>query len=103
MKLLDLRKLAIKKQQKIRFLTRNGMECVLNERGIALVPGLDRVPDFDLEQELAAVSTFVLETLPSGGKNPAPARARTVARDELAAMISAAPAAAAHHDEHDDE
>ncbi|MBS1859979.1 MAG: hypothetical protein JST11_31710 [Acidobacteria bacterium] len=101
MKLLDLRKLAIRKQQKIRFRVRNGMECVLNESGVALVPGLDRVADFDLEEEMAAASTFVLESASSGPKNPV--RARTVAREELAAMVTAAPAGAAHHDEHDDE
>jgi hypothetical protein len=101
MKLLDLRKLAIKKQQRIRFRLKNGMECVMNEVGVAQVPGLDRVPDFNLEQELEAASVFVLEPLDTGAKNaPKP---RTVAREEMLALVSAAPAAAHHHDEHDDE
>jgi hypothetical protein len=100
MKLLDLRKLAIKKQQRIRFRLKNGMECVMNEVGVAQVPGLDRVPDFNLEQELEAASVFVLEPLDVTAKNaPKP---RTVAREEMLALVSAAPAAA-HHDEHDDE
>jgi len=67
---------------------------------VALVPGLDRIPDFNLEQELEAASTFVLEPLNAGEKNaPKP---RTLAREELAAMVSAGPGAG-HHDEHDDE
>ena len=100
MKLVDLRKLAIKKQHRIRFHMRNGMECVMDQRGVALVPGLDRIPDFNLEQELEAASTFVLEPLNVGEKN-AP-KSRTLAREELAVMVSAGPGAG-HHDEHDDE
>lgn len=101
MTLVDLRKLAIKRQQRIRFRLRNGMDCVMNELGVAQVPGLDRVPDFNLEQELEAVSVFILEPLNLGQKNaPKP---QTVAREQLAAMVSAAPAGAHHHDEHDDE
>ncbi len=41
MKLADLRKLSIKKQVRIRFRFRNGMECVINEHGIAQVPALN--------------------------------------------------------------
>ena len=101
MKLLDLRKVAIRKQQKIRFRMRNGMDGVVNELGVALVPGLDRLPEFNLEQELEAAPTFVLEPLNLGQKN-AP-KAKTVSREEMIAMVSAAPAGAAHHDDHDDE
>jgi hypothetical protein len=101
MRLVDLRKLAIKKQQRIRFKLNNGMECVLDERGVALVPGLDRVPDFNLEQELESATAFVLEPLAAGQKNPPPAR--TLSRADVDAMVSAAPAGAAHHDDHDDE
>jgi len=99
-KLADLRKFAIKKQQRIRFPLRNGMECLMDERGVALVPGLDRIPDFNLEQELESASTFVLEPPDMGRKNaPQP---RTLGREELAAM--AAPThGAAPHDEHEDE
>src|SRR5947208_14894258 len=101
MKLADLRKLAIKKQNRIRFHLRNGMECVMDQRGVALVPGLDRIPDFNLEQELEEAATFVLEPLNAEGKNaPKP---RTLAREELVAMLSGGPGAAGHHDEPDDE
>jgi hypothetical protein len=101
MKLADLRKLAIKKQQRIRFRLNNGMDCLMDERGVALVPGLDRVSDFNLEQELSAASSFSLEPLSTGKKDiPKP---KMVTRDELAALVNASPAAAAHHDDHDDE
>jgi len=101
MKLIDLRKVAIKKQQKIRFRLRNGMDGVVNELGVAQAPGLDKLPDFNLEQELEAASSFVLEPVHTGQKNaPKP---RTLSREEMAALISAAPAGAAHHDDHDDE
>jgi hypothetical protein len=101
MKLIDLRKLAIKKQHRIRFHLKNGMECVMDQRGVALVPGLDRIPDFNLEHELEAVATFVLEPLNVGEKN-AP-KSRTLAREELAAMVNTGAGGGAHHDDHDDE
>ena len=56
MKLVDLRKLAIRKQHKIRFRLTNGMECVIDEDGVARVPASNAVPDFNLEQELAAAA-----------------------------------------------
>ena len=61
MKLVELRKLSIQKQSKIHFRLRNGMECIVSERGIAHVPALKGIPDFNLEEELAAASEFLLE------------------------------------------
>ena len=101
MKLADLRKLAIRTQQRIRFRLDNGMDCLMDERGVALVPGLDRVADFNLEQELATASRFALEPVHAGKKDAL--KPRTLTRDELAAMVNASPAASGHHDEHDDE
>jgi len=101
-KLVDLRKLAIKQQQKIRFPLKNGMSCLMDQRGVALVPGLDRVSDFNLETELEAASSFVLEpVVPAGQKNPP--KPRTLTREEMSALVTAAPAAAGHHDDHDHE
>jgi hypothetical protein len=75
---------------------------VMDERGGALVPDLNRVPDFNLEQEAADASNFVLEPLTLGQKN-AP-KAKIVGREELAAMVASPTASApAHHDEHEDE
>jgi hypothetical protein len=95
MKLGDLRRLAIKKQLKIHFKLRNGMECIVNEEGIARVPALKAIPDFNLEDELTAAETFLVEPFP-----PAPPRNTT--RAEMMSMSAASPAAAAQHD-HDDE
>lgn len=88
MKLADLRRLTIRRQIRVRFPIRNGMECVVTEHGIAQVPGLRSMPDFNLEQELAAASAFVLEPVPAGTP-------RSIGRTELDAMVtSAGPAGA---------
>lgn len=94
MKLADLRKLSIRRQIRIRFPLRNGMECVVNEHGIAQVPALRSIPDFNLEQELASASAFVLDPL-------TPGNSRQIAREDLDAMIASAsgPAAAADHED----
>jgi hypothetical protein len=87
MKLADLRKLAIRRQFRIRFALRNGMECVVDQHGVARVPALNTVPDFDLEVELAAAKEFAIDTAP--GKDPS--IPRPVRRDELAAMTAVSP------------
>jgi len=102
MTLADLRKLSIKKQYRIRFVLANGMECVITQHGIANVPALKGVPDFNLEQELATVGEFLLEPAAISGKKNAP-KSRSVGREELAAMTSATGTAAPAHDEHEDE
>ena len=99
MKLADLRKLTIRRQTRIRFPLANGMECVLDERGVARVPALKGIPDFNLEQELAAVQEFQFDTPAADPKIPV--RTRTLRRAELAAMADPSPTAAAH--EHDEE
>lgn len=101
MKLVDLRKHAIANQQRIRFRLQNGMDCLVNESGVAQVPSLRQTASFNLEQEVSAVDEFVLEPVNTGQKNaPKP---RTIRRDELEAMFSGAPASKPHHDEHEDE
>jgi hypothetical protein len=105
MKLAELRKLSIRKQFKIHFRLRNGMECVVSEHGIAQVPALKGIPDFNLEEELAAASEFLLEPVvvpdkKSDKKNPL--KPRSVTRAELAGMTSAQSAAGAAP-EHDEE
>jgi len=101
MTLADLRKLSIRKQYRVRFSLRNGMECIINEHGIANVPALRSVPDFSLEHELTSARQFVLEpVLRAGDKNPP--KPRSVAREELETLVTA-PAAATSHNDHDDE
>jgi len=100
MRLADLRKLSVRKQLKIRFRLRNGMECVINEHGVAQIPALRKVPDFNLEDELSAAAEFLLDpVIPEGAKQPP--RPRKVGREELASMV--APGPAAGHAEHEEE
>jgi hypothetical protein len=104
MTLVDLRKLAIRKQSKIRFVLTNGMECVVSADGIARVPALNGVPEFNLEQELASATAFIVEAeVPAGMKNPPKAKPVSMGRPELAAMALDSPGAASSRDEHDDE
>jgi hypothetical protein len=100
MTLAELRKLSIRKQFKIHFRLRNGMECIVAEDGIAHVPALKGIPDFNLEEELAVASEFLLEPAVVDKKNPV--RPRALTRGELAAMTSDAPVSV-QAPEHDDE
>jgi hypothetical protein len=104
MTLQDLRKAAIRKQSKIRFVLRNGMECVIGEDGVARVPELNRTPDFNLDQELAAAQSFTLEAAAlAGQKNSVKIRPIPMSRQQMSALALDTPASAAVHDEHDDE
>ena len=104
MTLVDLRRLAIRKQSQIRFVLRNGMECVVSADGIARVPALKGVPEFNLEQELASATDFMVEPeLPAGIKNPPKPKPMPMGRPELAALAMDAAGAATPRDEHDDE
>ena len=101
MKLADLRRFSIRKQFHVHFRLQNGMECVVNDCGVAQVPALKGPADFNLELELAAAREFLLE--PSGvpdKKNPV--RPRSVTREELDAMLHQAPAAGAAPEHEED-
>jgi hypothetical protein len=92
-KLGDLRRVAIRKRLKLHFRLRNGMECVVSEDGVARVPALQGIPDFNLEDELAAAAEFLVEP-------PPPGQPRSVARAEMMSMAAASPVAGAPaHDE----
>jgi len=101
MKLSDLRRVSVKKHLRIRFALSNGMECVVNEHGIAQVPALRAVPTFSLEDELAGVTRFLVEPATADEKTKIKATPRGYSRDEMAALTAAGPGAAAH-DDHDD-
>ena len=100
MKLADLRRTTVRKALRIRFLLPNGMECTINEHGIAQIPALRAVPDFDLEEQLGHVREFVIETVtpPEKGKP----RLQPLSLDQLVALTALPGADASHHDEHDD-
>ena len=98
MKLADLRRTAIKSGVRIRFELSNGMECVLNEHGIAQVPNLRAMPAFDLEEELARAGRFTVEPAAAEkGKS----RPQLLDREQLAALVGTKAADAAH-DDHDE-
>src|SRR5579875_63566 len=100
MKLADLRKLSVRQNLRIRFQLPNGLECVVNEHGVAPVPALSRAPDFNLEQELVSIGEFLLESAaPDGRKTPDPPR--RMRRDELESLL--APQTVAAGADHEDE
>jgi hypothetical protein len=104
MNLSDLRKVTVKKHLRIRFAISNGMECIVNEHGIAQVPALRAVPSFNLEDELVRVQTFVVEA--AGGrdkdKDKGKTAVRSYTREQMAALAQAGAVAGSAHDEHDD-
>jgi hypothetical protein len=102
MRLSDLRKVAVKKHLRIRFPISNGMECLVNEHGIAQVPALRAVPAFKLEDELAAVQAFAVEPAETSGKDKVKPKARSYTRDEMTAFATSGGGAEAAHDEHED-
>lgn len=102
MKLSDLRKVTVKRRLRIRFSLSNGMECVLNEHGIAQVPALRAVPAFSLEDELASVQEFVVEPVGAGEKGRNKPTPRSYTRDEMVKLATAGAAGDSGHDEHEE-
>lgn len=96
MKLSDLRKLAVKKKLRVRFRLPNGLECVMNEHGIAELPALKAPPDFNLEEQFASVSGFIIEPVAPGEKQKAKAQAQNLTRDQLSALAAPAVSTEAH-------
>ena len=106
MKLADLRRLAIRRQIRIRFPLRNGLECTVTEHGVAQVAGLKGVPDFNLEEELAAAPRFELDQANASPKvisrgSKRPVEGSSVGREELAAMAAGGVSAEAPAHEDD--
>ena len=101
MTLSDLRKVCVKKRLRIRFPLSNGMECILNEHGIAQVPALRAVPAFSLEDELGSVKEFVVETVAVSEKDKHKIAPRSYTRDEMMTFTSgdAGESASPEHDE----
>jgi hypothetical protein len=99
MTLLEVRKLAIRKQARIRFTVSGGSECVIDEHGVVRVAGLNGPPEFSLDEGFSGAGQFVLEPVPAaGGKTPA---LRSLRREELEALVAdgAPPAEKARPDE----
>jgi hypothetical protein len=99
MKLADLRRITIKTTSRIRFPLSNGMECVLNEHGVAQIPAMRARGDFNLEEELARAQQFTLESAAPAEKTRH--RPQVLNREQMAAMVGTKTAEAVH-DEHDE-
>ena len=97
MKLADLRRMAIRRQTRIHFPLRNGLECIITEHGVAQVEALKSVPDFNLEEELASAARFLLDPIATGKKNPP--KPQSIGREELAGMTSSPAVESAAHDD----
>ncbi len=93
MRLQDARKLAIRRQTRIRFRLAAGLDAVINEHGLAQVPGLAAPPDFSLEDEFARATVFTLE--PAAGTG----RPESLLRDDLEKLAATGPAAAPEAEE----
>ena len=70
MTLMELRRLAVRQQSRIHFRLKNGMECVIDEHGIARIPALHSIPDFNLEQELTQAAEFSVEPAAAVDRQP---------------------------------
>jgi hypothetical protein len=102
MRLSDLRRLSVKNNLRIRFTLSNGMDCILNEHGIAQVPELRAVPAFDLERELGEAQEFMVEPAGATEKEKIKNKPRRYTRDEMTTLVTAGAAGPAAHDDHDD-
>lgn len=95
MKLTDLRRLTIRKRLRIRCQLPNGMECVIDEHGLAQIPSLKSIPDFSIQESIEGVERFRIESLT--GEKPRDARREDLVK--LVASIAPGAAASADHDE----
>lgn len=100
MKLAELRKVAVRKNVRIRFAVAGGLECVISEHGIAQIPDLARVPDFNLEEALGGATAFTLEPVSTDKRRPAPTERLTA--QQLAVLVASGGPDAPHPEEHDE-
>ncbi|MBL8215503.1 MAG: hypothetical protein JNK87_32580 [Bryobacterales bacterium] len=100
MTLAELKKLAIRKQMRIRFVV-DSAEAFIDEHGIARVPSLRNVPSFNLDEALGSVTQFKVESLGADGK---PKASQTAKPEDLVKLVAslhpAGPAKPA--DDHDE-
>jgi hypothetical protein len=105
MKLGDLRRLCIRRQVRIHFQIANGMECVMTEHGIAEVPGMRAIPDFNLEEQLQSASEFLMESAgaETASRRNTALKPRRIERSEMVSMAASHAAGAAPAHEHEEE
>ena len=92
MTLTAARRYAVQKQTRIEFTTSLGLQCIIDEHGIARVPDLKAAPGFTMTAEFDQAAEF---TLVHG------AQRKPVSRMELEQL--AGPTAAATHGHDEDE
>ncbi len=101
MRLNDVRRMAIRKQLRVRFRLANGGECQINERGIAEALDWKGLPDLQLERELENASAFIVTAAGRSGETSA--TPETWSRRQFEEMMTAgATGAGAGEAEHDE-
>lgn len=95
MKLSDLKKYSARKRTEVSFRLPNGMECVVDMHGIARVPQLKGVPDFNLEECVSSAEAFSV-------RQPGSDKGQNVTRADVEKLISALGGSAATAADHDD-
>jgi len=96
MRLIDVRKYAIRHQVRVRFPFGNGMQCLIDEHGISRVPDLKAVPDFNLEDEFGRALEFTVELAESvRGKT----EVRKMDREGLQQAVGTGGAGGGEHEE----
>ena len=90
MSLSDLKKLAVRRSVNIRFRIADGLECIVTSQGIGRVPSLKRLPDFNLENELAKVEEFVLEPADTDPRSRRRQKEQRMSRSELEQAVAGA-------------
>ncbi len=95
-----MRKLAVKKNARIRFVLPNGMEAQVDEHGVLRIPALQKTPDFNLETELPKVQEYLVEYRGELDKKGMPRR-ESLAAAGMEALTKAAGAGVgeAHEEE----
>ncbi|MEX2262326.1 MAG: hypothetical protein WD696_10260 [Bryobacteraceae bacterium] len=101
MKLSDVRKVTVRKRVRIGFHLPNGMECVLDEHGIARIPGLQAPPDFNLDEQFSQVTQFLMEPVLDEGIRNKP-KPESMSREQLTALVRASGPGGPADDDHDE-
>lgn len=92
MKLLDLRRYAIRHRTRVRFTIPTG-ECLVNEHGVVKLPGFRGVADFNVEASLDSIEHFVLDPAEGGS------RQQKLSREQLQALVTETPKAEQAHED----
>ena len=83
MKLFDIRRLAIEQTSRVRFTIGGTSECIVDEHGVARIPGMRAAPDFNLETELASVQEFQVDAVLPGKPGKQQTSTRRFSRGEF--------------------